>query len=717
MLHLFFRETDAAQEPILSRSTTLPLGLLFGPTVLVLALLRLLQHAWLKTIGMRELGPILAEAAPPPFFIIALVIGLGWWTHRTWPYIQPFWIATGTVILGAGLLLWAALLLPPWVTAWLSAEAYQVLRWDLLVLLVLALCFAVLLEAVRGWARVLTLAMLHLLVPFLLLLPIFELGVIQAMGSPMDWSVLSYSIRHLDELAPVLASEIGPAQIGLLALPLAVTLVPAILWTLPAVRRWMHDGPAATPQRAWQPVVVALPLALILMLLPATPLPPSHSTISYAGMMNSMLTNDTFEPHHLTDLATAEDPAFYTQDLRFVQTEETRRLNVVVIILESIRSRSTTPYNPRLATTPFLDTLAQRSLLVENMYGIITYTNKALVPILAGVYPELGRDIIEAKPGAVPATGLPTLLRPHGYEAAFFTPATMSFENKDQILRNLGFEDIYGDAAYQQRDFHKVNYFGLADHVMLEPSMAWVDAVTAQKHPFFLSYLTITSHHPYETPPAYGEKPFDTTDPKYNAYLNALHYTDTFLKDLFDAFAQRGLIDSTLFVILADHGEAFNEHGESVHGDVIWDEAVQVPALLYNPVLFPEGGRITGNRSHIDVMPTIADALGFQLEGGLYPGFSLLGPVPNDRPVYHSARDGNRVVALRQDSLKFFYYNRRQPMRVFDTRNDPLERHDIAAEIDPDLLKSAEVKLLLWRRSVQQVYHNREENETHLALR
>ena len=202
MLHLFFRETDASQEPILSRSTTLPLGLLFGPTVLILALLRLLQHALLKTVGMRELGPILAEAAPPPFFIIALVIVLGWWAHRTWPYIQPFWVATGTVILGAGLLLWAALLLPPWVTAWLSAEAYQVLRWDLLALLVLALCFAVLLEAVRGWARVLTLAVLHLLVPLLLLLPIFELGVIQAMGSPMDWSVLAYSIRHLDELAP-----------------------------------------------------------------------------------------------------------------------------------------------------------------------------------------------------------------------------------------------------------------------------------------------------------------------------------------------------------------------------------------------------------------------------------------------------------------------------------------------------------------------------------
>ena len=70
--------------------------------------------------------------------------------------------------------------------------------------------------------------------------------------------------------------------------------------------------------------------------------------------------------------------------------------------------------------------------------------------------------------------------------------------------------------------------------------------------------------------------------------------------------------------------------------------------------------------------------------------------IPDDRLVYHSARNGNEALALRQDSLKFFYFNRRQPMQVFDLRNDPFERRDIAAEIDPDLLKSVELKLLLW---------------------
>ncbi len=250
---------------------------------------------------------------------------------------------------------------------------------------------------------------------------------------------------------------------------------------------------------------------------------------------------------------------------------------------------------------------------------------------------------------------------------------------------------------------------------MLEPSLAWVDEAAARDQPFFLSYLTLSSHHPYQTPASFEKKPFDADDANLNDYLNALHYTDAFLKDLFDAFEQRGLIDSTLFVILSDHGEAFEEHGQKTHGDVIWDEAMQVPALVYNPVLFPEGRRVSGNRSQIDVMPTIAEALGYRIEGGTHPGFSLLQDVPEGRAVYHSARDANLAMAMRQDSLKFFYYNRRQPMQVYDTRNDPQERFDLAPQIHPNLLKTVELKLLLWRRGVQRVYHHPDEHPDQLA--
>lgn len=686
--------------------------------VLAVMVLRLLEHSMLNALGRPEISDLLVDRAPPLFFILLVAIALGGVARLGWPYVRPVWVMTGTLILGLGLLFWAAILAPPWLTGWITPEAFQVLRGDLLALLTLGFTYALLSDRASGWKRTLCLAVLHALAPLLILLPIFEVSLIHTMGSPLDWSLLTYSIRHLGELAPVLSSEIGPAEVGMLLFPFLVTLLPFLIVHLPRVRRWMNAAPSApVPRQAWRMAVVTLPLAALFLVPPPVALPPTHRTISYVGMMRSMLEEDTWLPDDLDALDAPASLPFDTKNLRFVSTDSVRRLNVVVLLLESFRSRSVTPYNPELATTPFLDALAQRSLLVENLYGVVSYTNKSLAPILAGVYPELSLNIVEGEPDALPTTGLPALLKPFGYRSAFFTPATMSFENKDQILNNLGFDESFGDAAFAKDGFHKTNYFGYEDRVMLEPSLAWVDKVTASDTPFFLSYLTLTAHHDYQTPPTFEKQRFDAYDPELNDYLNALLYTDFFLQDLFESFEQRGLIDSTVFILLGDHGEAFGEHGQTLHGEVIWDEAVHVPALIYNPVLFPEGGRISGNRSHIDVMPTVADALGYRIEGGVVPGISLLQGVGDDRIVYHSTRDGNEAIALRQGSLKFFYYNRRQPMQVFDIRNDPFERHDIAAQIDTDLLKAVELKLLLWRRGVQQIYHDPAKRAKQLATR
>ena len=701
---LFFRHTD--QPRTVSRAAALRLGVLFGPTVVVLTVLRLLEHSMLNVLGRPEIGDVVVGQGPILFFILLTTLVLGWGAFRAWPSIRPVWVIAGTMILGVGLLVSAAIFAPPWLTGWITPEAFQVLRWDLLILLGLGLVFALWLDHTGGWARALGLLALHALIPLMILLPIFEVSVIHAMGTPLDWAMLTYSIRHLAELAPVLSNEIGPAEVGLLLFPFVVTLSPLVITRLPRVRRWLDAAPPAAPRQSWRMAVAALPLAILLLVPPSVPLPPTHRTISYSGMMRSMLEDNAWSADVL---AASDAPAalpFDAQNLRFVPTDETHRLNVVVILLESFRSRSVTPYNPALPTTPFFDDLARRSLLVDNMYAVVTYTNKSLAPILAGVYPELSLDVVESKPDAIPATGLPALLKPFGYRSAFFTPAILSFENKDVILNNLGFDESYGDAAFAKDGFHKANYFGYEDRVMLEPSMAWVDDVTASGEPFFLSYLTLTAHHDYQTPPTFDKQTFDAHEPEFNDYLNALRYTDDFLRDLFDAFDERGLIDSTLFILVGDHGEAFGEHGQITHGDVVWDEALHTPALVFNPTLFPEGGRITGNRSHIDVLPTVADALGYRIEGGAMPGVSLLQPTPDDRAVFHSTRDGNKTIVLRQDGLKFFYFNRRQPMQVYDLRNDPFERHDIAAEIDPDLLKAVELKLLLWRRGVQQIYHD-----------
>lgn len=684
---LFVRDATAA--PSASR---VEVAWLFAPAAALVAFLRLVQSLGLR--GNPELlGGLVMDFAPLPCFVVATAAFAGWMVGRTYPHVRPVWIVAGTLLAGGGLLATASAVLPPWQVGWLTPRAFERLRWDLLVLLVLALGSVLVLGRLRGHPRAAFRGLMYVLVVLLVLLPVFELGGILSLGAAPDWPMLAYTFMHLGELLPVLASETGPLQAMLLVLPLGLVALP-----LARLRR-LRLREAPRTGRAQPLLLASLPALLVLALPPSADLPPTERSLSYAGMARSIAEYAGREADPALDAA-APVP-FDAEALRLVPADSTRRLNVVVLLLESFRSRSVTPYAPDLDTTPFLDSLAQHSLLVETMYAVVPYTNKSLAPILAGIYPE--QTYGDAETRGIPGQGLPALLRPHGYRSAFFTPATFSFERKDLILQNLGFETLRGDGDFPTDGFHKANYFGYEDRSILEPTLAWVDEAAASGDPFFLTLLTLTSHHDYQLPPGYPETNY-ADEPRLNGYLNTLRYTDDFVRDLFEGFRARGLLDETLFILLGDHGEAFGEHGLWSHGSVIFDEALQIPALLHQPALFPEAGRVEGPRLYLDVLPTVADALGYRIEGGTLPGHSLLAPAAPGRTLYHHTRDGRTALALRRDSLKFVYHHRRQPMQVFNLLDDPLERRDLAATLPPELLKAAEMELLLWRRGVQRIY-------------
>jgi arylsulfatase A-like enzyme len=509
------------------------------------------------------------------------------------------------------------------------------------------------------------------------------------------------------------ASEIDGGKAGLLVLPLLVALLPLVLERLPRVRSWIRTDPGSARRPApWRWAVRSLPLLALLAVPPSSRTSLDYRSGSLVHLIRDMTADALGTQEAPALLASTAGPLFDTQELRLVPTDSTRRMNVVFIVMESVRSRSATPYEPTLPTMPFLDTLARQSLMVEQMFTVVPHTNKSLTAMFAGIYPKLSRDIAEGKPGGIPGVGLPALLKPFDYRSAFFTPATLAYEDKDQMLANLGFDAAFGADSYPPEGFAAKEYFGYEDRIVLAPSLDWVDEATREDRPFFLAYLTLSSHHPYDLPDSFARQDYPTPNKVLNHYYNALRYTDDFLRDLIAGFEARGLIDNTLFVLVGDHGEAFGEHQQRTHGDVIWDEGLQVPALLYSPRLFPEGGRITGSRQHIDFLPTLAQALGYRLEGGHYPGRSLLASVPADRPLYHSCWNGDLSLALRRDSLKFIYNHGRSPMQVFDVANDPLEKNDLAASYPPATLRAVQMDLLLWRAGVARAY---DREEWHLA--
>jgi lipoteichoic acid synthase len=374
---------------------------------------------------------------------------------------------------------------------------------------------------------------------------------------------------------------------------------------------------------------------------------------------------------------------------------------VVLVFLESVRARSATPYNPELETTPFLDELAEDSLMAENAYAVVPHTSKSLVAAHCGVEPPLDTKMTESEPNAIPARCLPELLKEQGYSTVFFQSATENFERRRTLVANFGYEEFYPLESMDTEGYDRVNYFGYEDDIMLEPSRRWLKE--HRDGPFMATYLGVTGHHDYRVADRYGVKRY-AEDPTLNRYQNEVAYLDHFVRNVIEQYKELGLYEDTIFVIYGDHGEGFGEHGRYQHDDTIYEEGLRVPLIIHVPGRFENGRRVEGLVDHLDILPTVADLLGYRIEGGDYPGHSLLRPIPEDRTLRFSCYHDYKCLASIRGHEKYIYHYGRQPEELFDLAEDPEERHNLAPQADPAKLRRLREDLLRWRASVLAAY-------------
>jgi lipoteichoic acid synthase len=381
--------------------------------------------------------------------------------------------------------------------------------------------------------------------------------------------------------------------------------------------------------------------------------------------------------------------------------------NVVLVLLETTRAKSVTPYNEDLETTPFLDELAKNSLLAERAYANVPYSTKANVAINCGIFPHPVQASYglapEASPGGIPARCLPDLLKDQGYSTAYFTTSTKNFENFGDLVNNFKYDEFYSYESLNQQGSARMGGIGHSvEETMLEPSEEWLTEQKEAGKPFLATYLTSITHYPYMVPETYQQERF-VEDEDLNRYLNALRLQDIFLESLFDQYKELGLYDDTVFVILGDHGEGFGEHGLYVHGNTPHEEALRIPMIVHDPKRFEDGARVEVPVSQLDVLPTVADLLGYEIEGGAYQGSSLLGPPPEDRLLHFSCWGSEVCLGSIEGYEKYIYYYDNQPDELYDLSEDPLEQKNLADERQEDVQKRRS-ELLEWHSMINATY-------------
>ena len=553
-----------------------------------------------------------------------------------------------------------------------------------------------------GWARRVVTLLFHVSVVVVVVLTTSAHFFYTSTGSTLDLSFVIVSISSIGEIQGAIGSETTTLHWVLISVVLFYVLAGPALLTL-LLAGTLHPTGENSARSGRAPLIVGL-AALLLFCLSMVPSFTNAGNAFARDPLANMMVNELAS----NEVEATVSPDSLPTDTRLSPTPQTEKRNVALIFLESTRARSTTPYNEDIDTTPFLDELSEESLMAEKARAVVPHTSKALVATACGVPPPLDTKKTESEPDVIPARCLPELLGEQGYDSAFFQSATKTFERRPELVDNFGYDFFRGVQGMDPTGYQRVNYFGYEDEIMLPSSREWLEQ-NGGDGPFISTYLTVTPHHNYVVPDRYGTKNY-SSDPELNRYLNTVRYQDFFLEKLFQQYKDLGLYEDTIFVILGDHGEAFGEHGIiKQHDNAIYEEGMHIPLLVHDPQN-PEPRRVEENVSELDVLPTVADALGYDIEGGEYPGHSILSP-PEDRTLKMSCYHERTCLASINGDEKYIYSYGNRGEEYYDLSEDPKERNNIIEEQPEGKIDDLRDDLLVWEARVNDSYEQQRDGE------
>ena len=417
--------------------------------------------------------------------------------------------------------------------------------------------------------------------------------------------------------------------------------------------------------------------------------------------------------------------------------------NVLVIVMDTVRADHLAVNGYARPTSPHLARLAKEGANFSQAITTAPRTWQSFATILTGLYPpHHGVRYIHDYPLEKTTPTLATALGKAGY-------ATHSFDRVEfirKITGGFGFDAYYDPIVNTDRG-------------VLEQAWIWMQSTREQ--PFFAFVRLNAAHWPYtDDPGAVGFGSCEGQDHAFNArslkemgvvpsrtageglklvdaakYKDFIftvspdakvrehivaHYdaevlrTDADVGWLLDEMRAAGVLDRTVVVITADHGESFGEHGYNFHGPRVDDPVMRVPLIIRLPPgdgAAKPGTVVDQQVRTVDILPTVLSAVGVPLPERL-DGISLLPALRGEAierrwayaeserdhlgvdPDYHVEGVKGTHRMARTEDWKLVYVPRPDgpELRLYDLRGDAGETRNVAAE-HPDQV--AQLRALL----------------------
>ncbi len=273
-----------------------------------------------------------------------------------------------------------------------------------------------------------------------------------------------------------------------------------------------------------------------------------------------------------------------------------KRLDVVLISVESLSADYLGKFGNTGGLTPNLDRLADAGLLFTRLYATGTRTVRGLEALALSLPPTPGHSVIK-RPNNENLHTIGEVFAEKGYEPLYLYGGYGYFDNMRHFFGANGYTFV-DRSAIPAADIHYENIWGVADEDLFTQTLRELDRRHAAGRRFFAHVMTTSNHRPYTYPAGRIDIPTGTGP------NGAVKYTDWAIGDFIERARSRPWFDDTVFVIVADHCAA--ARGKT---DLPLDR-FHIPMIVYAPKHVAPA-RIDTVASQIDVAPTVLALLNF----------------------------------------------------------------------------------------------------------
>lgn len=387
--------------------------------------------------------------------------------------------------------------------------------------------------------------------------------------------------------------------------------------------------------------------------------------------------------------------------------------NVLLIVIDTLRADHLGVYGYPKKTSPFVDEFSGSSFIFTNNISVAPWTLPSMMSILTGMYPQDHRitnkyllvedkeEISNLKTHSPQVVTISEILKENGIRTAAFTGGA-------------GVDSQFGFEAGFDKYFDDINFGGFDDTIPL--AIEWLKENNNEQ--FFLMLHGYDVHGQYISEKGYDYRFLDF---EYNGELDGskeeqkelreegitrgkiflsnqdvrflislydekISKADERLRNFFIEFEKLGVSENTIVIITSDHGEEFYEHGRIDHGHSLYEELVRVPLLIKFPGQY-QGSRIDQQVGSIDIMPTILEILGINIDKNIQNKisgkslFSVMSGTKDERS-YFLETDYRYSIFLRGlrtfDSWKIIMNTESSEKEIFDINNDESETKDLS---------------------------------------